>query len=173
MAEVRGRLVNRRIPVEVVSVGSSPARDAACQVGGITENRPGTNIFNDGTQVHLNACGWEDCALSYCCTVVSRPAPDRALIDGGSKTFSSDRLSDWPFYGEVVGHPGVRFRSASEEHGWLSLEGDAVCSLRIGERIRVIPSHACGSINLHDRVYLTRGEDVVEELKVEARGCVQ
>jgi len=173
LADVGRRLMCRGFSIETVSVGSSPALDAACRAQGVTENRPGTNIFNDGTQVHLGACRWEDCALSYCCTVVSRPARDRAIIDGGSKTFSSDRLSDWPFYGEVFGHPGARFRSASEEHGWLSLEGDAVCSLRIGERVRVIPSHACGSINLHERVYLTRKEDVLDELKVEARGCVR
>jgi len=173
LADARRSLLRRGIAVETASVGSSPALDAACRVEGITENRPGTNIFNDGTQVHLGACGWENCALSYYCTIVSRPAPDRAVIDGGSKTFSSDRLSDWPFYGKVIGHPGAQFRSVSEEHGWLSLEGDAVCTLRIGERVRVIPSHACGSINLHDRVYLTRGEMVIDELKVEARGCQQ
>jgi D-serine deaminase-like pyridoxal phosphate-dependent protein len=173
LAKVGRQLRSRGIPVETVSVGSSPALDAACQADGVTENRPGTNIFNDGTQVHLGACRWEDCALSYYCTVVSRPAPDRAIIDGGSKTFSSDRLSDWPYYGAVADCPEIRFTRASEEHGILRLESDRARALQIGERLRIIPSHACGSINLHDRVYLTRGDEVVDELKVQARGCVQ
>jgi D-serine deaminase-like pyridoxal phosphate-dependent protein len=173
LADVGRRLMCRGFSIETVSVGSSPALDAACRAEGVTENRPGTNIFNDGTQVHLGACRWEDCALTYYCTVVSRPAPDRAIIDGGSKTFSSDRLSDWPHYGAIVGYPEIRFTFASEEHGILTLEGDCARALKIGDRIRIIPSHACGSINLHDHVYLTRGADVVDELKVEARGCVR
>jgi len=173
LADVGRRLMCRGISIETVSVGSSPGLDAACRVDGVNENRPGTNIFNDCTQVHLGACRWEDCALTYYCTVVSRPAPDRAIIDGGSKTFSSDRLSDWPYYGAIIGYPGIRFTFASEEHGILRLECDSARGLKIGDRLRVIPSHACGSINLHDRVYLTRGEDVVDELKVEARGCVR
>jgi len=173
LADVGRRLIARGFSIETVSVGSTPALDAACRSQGVTENRPGTNIFNDCTQVHLGACRWEDCALTYYCTVVSRPAPDRAIIDGGSKTFSSDRLSDWPHVGAVVGYPKTRFTFASEEHGILRLEGDSARALEIGDRLRVIPSHACGSINLHDHVYLTRGEDVVDEQKVEARGCVQ
>jgi len=94
LADVGGRLISRGISIETVSVGSSPGLDAACRVDGVNENRPGTNIFNDCTQVHLSACRREDCALTCYCTVVSRTAPDRAIIDGGSKTFSSDRLSD-------------------------------------------------------------------------------
>lgn len=172
LAEVANQLRSRGISVEIVSVGSSPARDAACRVEGVTENRPGTNIFNDCTQVHLGACAWEDCALGYYCTVVSRPEPDRAIIDGGSKTFSSDHLSDWNDYGVVQGYPGAHFRRASEEHGILSLEDDLARSLRVGDRIRVIPSHACGSINLHERVYGVRGDEAIEEWVVAARGCV-
>ncbi|MFQ5927341.1 MAG: alanine racemase [Terriglobia bacterium] len=172
MAEVAQRLRRRGLAVEVVSVGSSPAQDAACRVAGVTENRPGTNIFNDCTQVNLGACGWAECALSYCCTVVSRPAPDRAIIDGGTKTFTSDKLAEPTYFGAVQGYPGARFLRASEEHGILTLEDEAARRLRVGERVRVIPSHACGSINLHERAYGVRGEEVVEEWAIAARGCV-
>ncbi|MFQ5817100.1 MAG: alanine racemase [Terriglobia bacterium] len=172
MTTVAQRLRSRDFGVEVVSVGSSPAQDAACRVAGVTENRPGTNIFNDCTQVHLGACGWDDCALSYSCTVVSRPAPDRAVIDGGTKTFTSDKLGDPTYFGAVQGYPGARFLRASEEHGILTLEDAAARRLRVGERIRVIPSHVCGSINLHDRAYGVQGEEVVEEWAIAARGCV-
>lgn len=173
MVRVATELRGKGIAIEVVSVGSSPAGDATCQVKGITEHRPGTNIFNDCTQVHLGSCEWSDCALSYLCTVVSRPAADRAMIDGGSKTFSSDKLTDWAGgLGAVKGFPGAQLTKASEEHGFLTLTDEASKRLAIGERLRVIPAHACGSINLHNRAYVVRGEEVVEEWKIEARGCV-
>ena len=172
MVQLASVLRERGIVVEVVSVGSSPAREAACGVPGVTENRPGTNIFNDSTQVHVGSCEWRDCALSYECTVVSR-APDRAVIDGGSKTFSSDQLSDWPGLGVVKGYPGARFSRASEEHGILLLSDGPSQSLRIGDRVRVIPSHACGSINLHDLAFVEKDGEIVDEWKIEARGRVQ
>lgn len=172
MVRVAAELRGKGIAIEVVSVGSSPARDATCQVKGVTEHRPGTNIFNDCTQVHLGSCEWGDCALSYLCTVISRPAEDRAIIDGGSKTFSSDKLSDWGALGAVKGHPGAQLNKASEEHGFLTLTDEASKRLAIGERVRVIPSHACGSMNLHSRAYVVRGDELVEEWKIEARGCV-
>jgi D-serine deaminase-like pyridoxal phosphate-dependent protein len=172
MVRTAKELGSRGIAVEVVSVGSSPARDATCKVKGITEHRPGTNIFNDCTQVHLGSCEWNDCALSYLCTVISRPAADRAIIDGGSKTFSSDKLSDWGGLGAVKGQPGAQLSKASEEHGFLTLTDEASNRLAIGDRVNVIPSHACGSMNLHSRAYVVRGDEVVEEWKIEARGCV-
>lgn len=170
MAALAAEMRSERVPVDVVSVGSSPALDSACGVGGISENRPGTNILNDATQVHLGACGWEDCAVHYLCTVVSRPATDRVIIDGGSKTFTSDHLSDWKDFGHLLGHPGAHFHAASEEHGIVSLTNGS--ALRVGDSVRLVPSHVCGSINLHDKVYAVRGDTVVEEWKVEARGRV-
>ena len=173
MVRIASMLREQGIAIAVVSVGSSPAREGACAVDGVSENRPGTNILNDCTQVHLGSCGWADCALSYECTVVSRPAPDRAVIDGGSKTFSSDQLSEWQGIGVVKGYPGVRFLRASEEHGIFFLSDPASQTLRIGDRIRVIPSHACGSINLHERTLVEKDGEIIDEWKIEARGCVQ
>jgi D-serine deaminase-like pyridoxal phosphate-dependent protein len=172
MARTACMLRERGIAVQAVSVGSSPARERASAVPGVTENRPGTNVLNDCTQVHLGACDWEDCALSYECTVVSRPTIDRAVIDGGSKTFSSDQLSDWQGIGILKGYPKARFARASEEHGIVLLPDAPSQTLRIGDRVRVIPSHACGSINLHDRAYVEENGEIVDEWKIEARGCV-
>jgi D-serine deaminase-like pyridoxal phosphate-dependent protein len=173
MARIASMLRERAIAIEVVSVGSSPAREGACRIAGVTENRPGTNIFNDCTQVHLGACSWHDCALTYECTVISHPAADRAVIDGGSKTFSSDQLSDWSDLGVVKGYPGAKFSRASEEHGILFLSDACSQALRIGDRVRVIPSHACGSLNLHNRAFVERNEEIVDEWKIAARGCVE
>jgi D-serine deaminase-like pyridoxal phosphate-dependent protein len=43
----------------------------------------------------------------------------------------------------------------------------------VGEKVRVIPNHVCVSMNLQERVYGVRGEEVVETWEVEARGKLQ
>ncbi len=56
----------------------------------------------------------------------------------------------------------------SEEHGHVALAGDAVP--RIGDRVRILPNHACVVSNLFDVVHLVSGNDVVDVLPVAARG---
>lgn len=173
MARVAEELRAAGLPCDVVSVGASPSQHAACGVPGVNENRPGTNALNDATQVHLGACGWEDCALSYLCAVVSRPAAERVIIDGGSKTFTSDHLSSWKEFGFIPEYPELRFVAASEEHGILRIAAGHCTNLHVGKRVRVIPSHVCGSLNLHNRLYAVRGDQVVGEWRIAARGCVE
>lgn len=109
--------------------------------------------------------------MTVLATVVSVPAPDRAVVDAGSKTLSTD-----PLRPRVGGHGlvlGRRSRVArlSEEHGVLQVEPGE--SFRVGERVRILPNHACVVSNLHDRLVGVRGDRVEEEIEVAARGCVQ
>ena len=55
----------------------------------------------------------------------------------------------------------------SEEHAVLNV-GDQ--SLRVGDRLRIVPNHACTVSNLADTLLGVRGEQVVEELPVMVRG---
>ena len=43
---------------------------------------------------------------------------------------------------------------------------------RIGDRLRIIPNHACVISNLFDKVNLVSGEAVVDVVPVAARGRV-
>src|SRR5688572_5132276 len=74
----------RGLPAAVVSVGSSATARPAMRVPGVTEVRPGTYVFNDLTQVGLGAASLADVAAAVVATVVSRPAADRAILDGGT-----------------------------------------------------------------------------------------
>jgi D-serine deaminase-like pyridoxal phosphate-dependent protein len=60
-------------------------------------------------------------------------------------------------------------KSVSEEHGLLDLSRTD-WRPRIGERVRIVPNHVCVSVNLHERLYGVRGDDVVEVWDVAARG---
>src|SRR5256885_11247854 len=90
------------IEVRELSIGSAPTAGLALR-GGITEIRPGTYIYGDANQVALGSQRLEDCALVVVATVVSTPAPDRAVVDTGSKALSADlRVAALDGYGMVL-----------------------------------------------------------------------
>ena len=163
------------LPTEVVSGGSTPTLYQSHRIEGMTEIRPGTYVFNDRTQVAAGACRWQDCAASVMVTVVSTPRPDTAVIDGGSKTFTSDPLrpgGDGGF-GRVVEMPSARFHKMSEEHGLLDLREHDGPQPRIGQRLRIIPNHVCVTVNMHETAYGLRGETVQRSWPVSGRGKLQ
>jgi D-serine deaminase-like pyridoxal phosphate-dependent protein len=109
--------------------------------------------------------------MTVIATVVSVPAPDRAVLDCGSKTLSSDSLRPrGEGHGWILGRKS-RLQKLSEEHGVVGVEPGE--TFRVGERVRVLPNHACVVSNLHDRVTLVRGERVEGEWAVAARGRVR
>jgi D-serine deaminase-like pyridoxal phosphate-dependent protein len=171
LASVAAALRADGLPVEEVSVGSTPTAAAAIAVDGVSECRPGNYVFHDASQVELGTCGLEDCALTVLATVVSVPEPRRAVLDAGSKTLSSDPLRPRPGgFGRILGRAS-RLERLSEEHGVVEVaEGER---FRVGERVRVLPNHACVVANLHDRLLAVRGERVEAELPVAARGRVR
>jgi D-serine deaminase-like pyridoxal phosphate-dependent protein len=162
------------IEVGIVSGGSTPTLFHSHEVHGVTEIRPGTYVFNDLNTIRSGACALEDCAATILATVVSTALPGQMIIDGGSKTFSSDRLANSAevTFGQVVEAPGARFHKMNEEHGFVDL-AHAEAEFSVGDRVRVIPNHICVAVNLHEKVYGLRGETVEEVWSVDARGKLQ
>lgn len=163
------------IEVEVVSVGSTPTAKIAGAVKGITEVRPGNYVFYDAIQVGLTTAVEEDCALTVLATVISRPAPDRVVIDAGSKALALDQgahgKSSVRGFGIVKRQSEVVIERLSEEHGILRVPTDS--PLKVGDRIEVIPNHACPVINLFDEVNVVQMDDVVDVWPIHARGRVR
>jgi len=162
------------IETRIVSGGSTPTLFHSHEVFGLTEIRPGTYVFNDINTVRSGGCGMEDCAASILATVVSTARPGQMIIDGGSKTFSSDRLANSAevTFGYLVEAPGSRFHKMNEEHGFIDIS-HAGMEFSIGDRVHIIPNHICVAVNLHEQVYGIRGETVEEVWKVEGRGKLQ
>ena len=170
MAETADALRAAGIAIEEVSVGSTPTARHAMAERGITECRPGNYVFHDATQVSLGTCAPEDCALTVLATVVSVPAAERAVVDAGSKTLSSDPLRPRPGGHGFILERRSRVQRLSEEHGVIDVEkGEA---FRVGERVRILPNHACVVANLHDRLLAVRAGRVEAEWAVAARGRV-
>lgn len=161
----------------VVSVGSTPSARDVAEVGGVTEIRPGTYVFQDYNQVRLGVARVEDCAAVVHATVVARPAPDRAVIDAGTKAVAADRhmiVVEREGYGLVKGQPGWFFARASEEHGILLRQEDGHAEeLAVGDRVEVIPNHICAAVNLYDQLVVQRRGVVEGTWRVAARGRTQ
>ena len=174
VARIRADFERCGIPVEIVSGGSTPTLFHSHEIAGLTEIRPGTYLFNDVNTVRSGGCAMEDCAATILATVVSAARPGHMIIDGGSKTFSSDRpvnSADVSF-GHVVEAPTARFHKMNEEHGFIDLTGTGR-EFSIGDRVHVIPNHICVAVNLHERVYGVRGDRVEEIWSVDGRGKLQ
>ncbi len=166
----RDALLGKRLPCPVVSSGGTPNMWRAQEVPTATEHRAGTYIYNDRSLVRAEVCSVDDCALSVMATVVSRPTAERAIIDAGSKILTSDLLG-MEGHGLIASAPKAKVAGLSEEHGTIDLT-NSPWNPRVGERLRIIPNHACVVSNMVDRVYLLRGGEIECEERVAARGRV-
>lgn len=174
--EIANLIRKEGIEINDVSVGSTPTSEFAASVEGITEIRPGTYVFNDVMTVKSGFCSYCDCAARVMTTVVSKPSEDRIVIDGGSKTFSTDYpLGVYPSflegYGKIVEDDNLILERFSEEHGMIRVKKGAK-DINIGDRLTIIPNHICTTINLHDKLYLVKGKEVIKEVSIDARGKV-
>ncbi|MEZ0170934.1 D-TA family PLP-dependent enzyme [Microvirga sp. TS319] len=155
---------------EIVSTGGTPDLWRSKDNRAATEYRPGTYIYLDRFEVKEGVGGFEDCALTVLATVVSRPTDDRAVLDTGSKSLTSDTLGLQGF-GRIAEYPDAVIVSLSEEHGVVDLSRSAT-KPEVGEMVRIVPNHVCPVTNLFDEVTFVRGDDVIETVPVAARGKV-
>ncbi len=165
-----------------ISVGSTPTahvfENAQRGPWRVTELRPGNYVFHDAQQVALASARLESCALSVLATVVSvqerRLGMERVFLDAGKKVFTTDLgygRSDYaiPLYNArtMRPHPHLSLDALSEEHGWVRVRGHA--TLDVGDRLRLVPNHACVCVHTQNRLFLVDGETVLAELPVDAR----
>jgi len=171
LVAIANRLPDVGIEIGEITAGSTPTGKLVAEVKGITEIRAGNYIFNDLMQLDNGIAAEEHLALSVLCTVTSRNGGDRLTIDGGSKTFSGDAG------GVGNGRPipaaiaraidrKIFVERLNEEHGMARTEE----SVKLGEKIRFYPYHACTCANLNDEIIGFRGERVETVWRVQSRG---
>jgi D-serine deaminase-like pyridoxal phosphate-dependent protein len=171
IAEAKSIFAEAGIEINIVSVGGTPGMWNVHEVKGITELRAGTYIYNDRNIVGSGTATLDECALHVQATVISRPTEDRAVIDAGSKTLSSDLIR--PEYGQgyglVLEYPEAIIKKLNEEHGIIDI---SACRTKpqIGEVVRILPNHVCVVTNLHDEVVVHRNGVVEGVWPVWARG---
>lgn len=144
----------------VVSAGSTLTYDMAGTTPGVTEVQAGSYALMDTT---FAMPGVPFAEALGCLTTVLSVQGELAVLDAGLKALATDHgppaLAD--------GVPAKPFLF-SDEHTTLAVrEG---FSLRPGDRTWLRPSHVDPTVNLHDRLYARRGEEVVEVWPVAGRG---
>jgi 3-hydroxy-D-aspartate aldolase len=97
---------------------------------------------------------------------MSVPASDRAIVDAGLKAFSVD--SGLPL---VADRPELECIKASDEHGVLKVAIGAR-TLRVGDKLRLVPGHCDPTVNLHDWIVGVRNDRVECVWPVSARGAL-
>ena len=146
---------------DIVSAGGTCTFDISGGMEGITEIQAGTYVLMDAAYLYDDLPF--ELAFSLMCTVISRPAPERCVADGGLKAAAVDH-----------GNPEVRDLEAAsvmylaDEHTVVTLPAES--AIAIGDQIHFKPMHIDPTINLHDVMYAVAGDEVVEVWEIAARG---
>jgi D-serine deaminase-like pyridoxal phosphate-dependent protein len=156
-------LKKRGLPVEIMSGGSTGTYNIDPELEGMTELQCGSYVFMDVDYRAIGGQGgavYEDFAasLTVMATVISRNHADRATTDAGIKAFATDRAK---FVPEIKGVTGVTMGFGGDEHGILSFNHPSR-DFKIGDRVEFIIPHCDPNVNLYDRIFCVRGEDVVD-----------
>lgn len=138
--------------------------DVACGV--YTEIQAGSYPFMDTQYASID---WDDSlafkhSLFLAGTVMSTPAPDRAVVDVGLKSTSAE-------HGAPRALPGSPWRcvAINDEHTILHAPRAGVLPA-LGTQVRLIPSHVDPTFNLHDTIVAIRGQKVEAVWPISARG---
>ena len=149
------------LPCDIVSAGGTGTYDITGRMEGITEIQAGSYVLMDTAYAKLGLPFEQAFALLG--TVLSRPRPDLCVGDGGLKACAVDHGNP-----AVKGIEGASVLFLSDEHATIRLPAE--CTLAVGDRIELWPSHIDPTINLHDALYAVEGDEVVGVWPVAARG---
>jgi D-serine deaminase-like pyridoxal phosphate-dependent protein len=160
----------------VVSVGSTPTAHSATDLTGVTEVRAGVFVFFDLVMVGVGVCRVDDIAVSVLATVIGRQREKGwILVDAGWMAMSQDRGTRKQAidqsYGMVcdiagLSYPDLIVADANQEHGIITVRpgsGGVLPKLAIGDRVRILPNHACATSAQHRGYHVVHGSsDKVE-----------
>ena len=165
---MRELLVHAGLRCDIVTGAGTGTWQHERDSGVYDELQPGSYVFMDADYAR-NVAGADALAfeqsLFVIASVMSTPAPDRAIVDAGLKAFSFD--SGPPVvHGRAVAH----YVKASDEHGVLRI--DRGSPIGLDERIWLVPGHCDPTVNLYDFLVAIR-DGIVEGIwPIEARGAL-
>lgn len=166
LVSCRDQIEARGMACDIVSAGGTGSYQMTSDCAGVTELQAGGGIFADPW--YRNMCQLEGLAysLSVLATVVSRPAPDRAVLDAGLKACN------------ILEHPpvcmdaGIDIGTLHAEHCELHLSGEGL-KLRIGDKVEMVPGYSDLTTPLHDQFYGFRGDRLELVWPILGRGKLQ
>ncbi len=173
----KSNLVKGGYQIDLVATGSTPTAAIIAQSKGATVLRPGNYVFYDNIQKNMGVVDEKRCALTVLATIISQPDPDTLIIDAGSKCFGLDKgahgMASLEGYGYIKGYPELIIVDLSEEVGKVKIKKDCQIKnkrLQVGDKIQIIPNHACTCVNMTDRLIGFSEGMVKEIIEIDARG---
>jgi D-serine deaminase-like pyridoxal phosphate-dependent protein len=169
--ETTEALIAAGLPCEVVSGAGTGTYRFELTSGTFNELQTGSYVFMDADYArNLDDAGQPvhefEHSLFVLATVMSRPTPERVILDAGLKALSVD--SGMPV---VDGMPDVVYARASDEHGRLELS-DPKRPLALGDKLRLIPGHCDPTVNMYDWYVGVRNGRVEALWPITARGAL-
>ena len=159
------RLIEQHgIAVPVVSGAGTGSFKVTMGIDGINEIQAGSYATMDAKYKQVGA--EFEYALTVLVTVISRPSADIAVVDAGLKGMTSE------FGLPTVLVEGATLLGLSEEHGKLSVSG-AARDLKPGDKIEILPSHGCTTINLYDKFHVLEDDRLKDVWQIAGRGKSQ
>jgi len=167
LLDAKHYLEKHAVEIAIMSGGGTGTFNITGSIPEMTEVQAGSYVFMDSTYHKVEGIGERfDCALSVLATVVSRPQPNRIVVDTGLKVLAKEFGIPQP-----IGVSGLEMTGLSEEHG--KMEADANSTLTPGDKLEILPTHCCTTVNLHDKYYGIRNGIVESVWEIAARGKAQ
>ncbi|HXJ38995.1 MAG TPA: alanine racemase [Bryobacteraceae bacterium] len=149
--EVLTAFASHGLETDILSGGSTGTWTVDLTLPEVTELQAGSYPLMDLAYKKIDA-GFPN-AMTVLASVISANHSNFVTIDAGFKAFSTDR----PFGPEPLTPPGATYRWGGDEFGYID-----TTQLRLGDRIELLPPHCDPTVNLYDRIYVCRGDDVAE-----------
>ena len=143
------QLQNSKIPIEIVTAGGTGTYNLTTKHDHVTEIQPGSYVFMDNQ--YSNVMSDFDISGTVLATVISKPTKNRAVLDSGMKSISTDQ---WP--PKINSHQGISIDTVSDEHLTINLESQDSRQINIGDQVELIPGHNDTTVNLHTNSFGVR-----------------
>ena len=162
-------LQDNGIEVPIVSGGGTGTYNMETDLGLINELQAGSYAFMD---IEYRDIGGQESdvytdfevSLFVLVTAISQPQSRLITVDGGFKSFASDKMP--PQFRDVE---GVVYHWGGDEHGIIQLDNPSR-EIVLGDKLAMLTPHCDPTVNLHDFYFPYRDGLVHEIWPVSARG---
>ncbi len=172
LSKAIGEVEKKGLTVNIRTGGGTGTLPFDADRGLLTEIQAGSYVFMDSRYGGIN---WPDAntppfeqALYILTSVVSKPAPDRVVLDAGLKAASSDHGPPM-----IENGVGQNYAFGGDEHGILTMTGGEHVPWEVEDKLRLVPSHCDTTVNLYDQYMVIHDKNVIDVWPIEARGRVQ
>ncbi len=172
--EIFSEMKRRGFDCNIFSGGGTGTHAIDIQIKELTELQIGSYLLMDAQYLDVELYNESSLpklkpALSVLTTVISNNSRDYVTVDAGLKSIYRDS-------------PNPRVISDTDEildYEWFGDEFGKIMGkvnddkLRLGTKIKIIPSHCDPTVNLYDKIYLISGDKVLDTYPIDLRGCSQ